>query len=109
MPPLRQPTIRPAFHPPPPPSCPPGDAEENVVSRLKRRMEEARGRGFQVRTVLLDGADPSWCLIGRQRIILLELNQGAAEQLASLEEILRDFRGDAAARGRDRPGPPATP
>lgn len=109
MPPLRQPTIRPGFNPPFDSSCPPGDAEENVVSRLKRRMEEARGRGFQVRTVLLDGADPSWCLIGQQRIILLELNQGAAEQLASLEEILRDFRGDAAARRRDRPDPPTPP
>ena len=65
-------------------------AESNVVERLRRRNRQAWELGFEVRTVLLDGAEPSWCQIGRQKVILLDLTQAAADQLQQLEQILEE-------------------
>ncbi len=63
---------------------------ENVVARLRRANRLAWELGFEVRTVLLDDAEPSWCQIGRQKVILLDLAHPAAEQLAELERILSE-------------------
>lgn len=63
---------------------------ENVVARLRRASRLAWELGFEVRTVLLDDAEPSWCQIGRQKVILLDLAHPAAEQLAELERILAE-------------------
>lgn len=65
-----------------------GTFAENVITRLRRRTRHAQKLGYEVRTVPLDGAEPSWCQIGSRRVILLDLGQPAAEQLQHLEEIL---------------------
>ena len=80
---------------------------ENVVARLKRRLGEARGMGFQVRIEPLDGEQASWCEIAGVPTLFVDLSQTAAEQLQQLEETLAAYlRGQPTS---DRAEPPADP
>tara|TARA_R110002073_G_scaffold46789_7_gene127454 strand:- start:8452 stop:8739 length:288 start_codon:yes stop_codon:yes gene_type:complete len=67
-------------------------ADENVVQRLRRRTQQARDLGFHVRTELLDGQEPSWCMIGKRKTIFIDLAQTAAEQLRQLEESMSEYQ-----------------
>ncbi|TWU40752.1 hypothetical protein [Novipirellula artificiosorum] len=71
--------------------------EENVIERLKRRTNDARTLGFQVRTEYLDGEQATWCMIGKQKTIFMDLSQTAAEQLRQLDESLAEYRSSLAA------------
>lgn len=61
---------------------------DNVVARLQKRCRDAQTYGFEVRTVLLQETEASWCEFGKRKVIFLDLAQTAAEQLDQLEEIL---------------------
>ncbi|TWU36544.1 hypothetical protein Q31b_48250 [Novipirellula aureliae] len=66
--------------------------EANVVERLRRLSSEVKKIGFQLRSEYLDGEQPTWCMIGKQKIIFVDLSQTAAEQLRQLEEALAEYR-----------------
>ncbi len=64
---------------------------ENVVQRLRRRIQDAQRLGFRVRTEWLDDQQASWCEIGGVKTLFVNLSQTAAEQLQQLEESLAAF------------------
>ncbi len=66
-------------------------SEENVVQRLRRRTQEAVKLGFHVRPELLDGQEPSWCMIGKKKVIFIDIAQTAEEQLRQLNETLAQY------------------
>jgi len=74
-----------------PENCTSDKNEENVVERLRRRSLEVRKLGFQLRTEYLDGEQPTWCMIGKQKTIFVDLSQTAAEQLRQLEEAFAEY------------------
>lgn len=63
----------------------------NVVQRLKERIAEVKRMGFRVRTELLDGPTASWCMLGSQKVIFLDLAQSASEQLLQLDEVIASY------------------
>ncbi|QDT07624.1 hypothetical protein K227x_60520 [Rubripirellula lacrimiformis] len=65
----------------------------NVVARLKQRLNQARKAGFKVRMEVLEDEQATWCQVGTTRILFVNLSQTAAEQLAQVEETLREFAG----------------
>ncbi|TWU56852.1 hypothetical protein Poly51_27690 [Rubripirellula tenax] len=65
--------------------------DDTVVARLRRRIRQAKSAGFQVRMEVLDDEQAGWCQVGRTRILFVNLSNTAAEQLAQVEETLRDF------------------
>lgn len=65
--------------------------DQNVVSRLKRRIDEARSLGFKVRMEPLDGEQATWCEIAGVPTLFVDLSQTAAEQLQQLEEALQAY------------------
>lgn len=71
---------------------PPGQDRENIVQRLRRRADEARRMGFEVRAECLEGQHATWCQIGDRRIVFMDLSQSAAEQLQQLDETLASFQ-----------------
>ncbi len=71
---------------------PPAD---NVVARLKQKLDQARAIGFEVRMVVLGDEQPDWCQIGKSRVLFVNLSQTAAEQLVQVEETLADFAASA--------------
>ena len=81
-------------------------ASQNVVSRLKRRVDDARRLGFKVRMEPLDGQQATWCEIAGIPTLFIDLSQTATEQLRQLNETLAAYgihRGeskDAAAADR---------
>lgn len=83
-------------------------ADQNVVSRLKRRVDDARRLGFKVRMEPLDGQQATWCEIAGVPTLFIDLSQTAAEQLRQLNETLvayghhRGERSDAAANDRKK-------
>ena len=66
-------------------------ATDNVVSRLKQRLKEARALGFKVRMELLDEEHASWCEIAGVPTLFVDLSQTAAEQLKQVEETLAGY------------------
>ncbi len=66
-------------------------ANDNVVSRLKQRLKEARSLGFKVRMELLDEEQASWCEIAGIPTLFVDLSQTAAEQLKQVEETLAAY------------------
>lgn len=81
--------------------------EENVVSRLKGRLAEARELGFRVRMEPLDGEQATWCEIAGVPTLFVDLSQTAAEQLQQLEETLSLYmrgRTDGDGSGADGVG-----
>jgi hypothetical protein len=65
--------------------------EENVVARLKRRIDEARMLGFRVRMEPLDGEQATWCEIAGVPTLFVDLSQTAAEQLHQVDEALASY------------------
>ena len=80
-------------------------ANDNVVSRLKQRLKEARALGFKVRMELLDEEHASWCEIAGVPTLFVDLSQTAAEQLKQVEETLAGYL--AASRALQSSGPQA--
>ena len=66
-------------------------SNENVVSRLKQRLSEARSLGFKVRMELLSDEHASWCEIAGVPTLFVDLSQTAAEQLQQVEETLATY------------------
>lgn len=66
---------------------------ENVVVRLRRRLGEARGMGFNVRLEPLEGEQASWCEIAGIPTLFVDLSQTAAEQLQQVEQALAAYLG----------------
>ncbi len=65
--------------------------DQNVVARLKRRIDDARSLGFKVRMEPLDGEQATWCEIAGIPTLFIDLSQTAAEQLRQLEESLTTY------------------
>lgn len=66
-------------------------AADNVVSRLRQRLHDARATGFKVRMEVLDGEQASWCVISGVLTLFVDLSQTASEQLQQVEETLRAY------------------
>ena len=66
-------------------------SNENVVSRLKQRLSDARSLGFKVRMELLDDEHASWCEIAGVPTLFVDVSQTAAEQLQQVEETLATY------------------
>ncbi len=64
---------------------------ENIVQRLRRRINDAKSLGCEVRLEWLDDSQGDWCVVGGKRTIFLDSGQTAAEQLTQLEEILHEI------------------
>ncbi len=67
-------------------------ADQNVVARLKQRIDDARRMGFRVRMEPLDGEEATWCEIAGVPTLFIDLAQTAAEQLRQLDEALANYR-----------------
>ncbi len=67
--------------------------DENVVTRLRRRIREAKAMGFKVRSEWLDDEQATWCEVGGVKTLFVDLSQTAAEQLRQLDETLEAFQG----------------
>ncbi len=65
--------------------------EENVVTRLKQRLGEARAMGFKIRMEPLESEQATWCEIAGVRTLFVDLSQTAAEQLQQVEETLTAY------------------
>ncbi len=70
-------------------------SEINVVQRLKNELQKARSLGFKVRMELLDGEQPSWCVIGGVPTLFVDISHSAAEQLRQVDEILHAYQAQA--------------
>ena len=66
---------------------------ENVVSRLRQRLQEARASVFKVRMEVLDDEQASWCVIAGVLTLFVDLSQTASEQLQQVEETLDTYHG----------------
>ena len=73
----------------------------NVVQRLAERIAQAKRIGFQVRSELLDGAPATWCVLGSQKVIFLDLSHSASEQLLQLNEVLESYRLETSLEASD--------
>lgn len=65
---------------------------ENVVSRLRQRLHDARTTGFKVRMEVLDDEQASWCVISGVLTLFVDLSQTASEQLQQVEETLLAYQ-----------------
>jgi hypothetical protein len=65
--------------------------DQNVVSRLKHKLTEARAIGFKVRMEPLEDEQASWCEIAGVPTLFVDLSQTAAEQLQQVEETLTTY------------------
>ncbi|QDT09077.1 hypothetical protein [Planctomycetes bacterium K23_9] len=70
----------------------------NVVERLNQRIAEVKQMGFRVRTELLDGPAANWCLLGRQKVVFLDLSHSASEQLLQLDESIASYLAQTQAK-----------
>ena len=68
-------------------------AADNVVSRLRQRLHDARASGFKVRMEVLDDEQASWCVISGVLTLFVDLSQTASEQLQQVEETLSAYEG----------------
>ena len=68
---------------------------DNILKRLKSRLDQARADGFKIRMEFLDGEQASWCVIGGIPTIFVDQSQTAAEQLRQLDEILESCAGES--------------
>ncbi|MGB7344353.1 MAG: hypothetical protein WBD20_09075 [Pirellulaceae bacterium] len=66
----------------------------NIVERLKTRIAEVKRMGFRVRTELLDGPAATWCILGGQKVIFLDLSHSANEQLLQLNEAIESYTAE---------------
>ena len=72
-----------------------GTTADNVVTRLRRAIRQAKATGFDVRMEHLGDGQAGWCQVGSKRILFLDASQTAQDQLEELGEALADFRGAA--------------
>jgi hypothetical protein len=86
------------------------NSNENVVSRLRQRLKDARSLGFKVRMELLDDEHASWCEIAGVPTLFVDLSQTAAEQLQQVEETLAAYLDGQAVleAGSPKAGSPKT-
>jgi hypothetical protein len=68
----------------------------NVVQRLDERIAQVKRMGFRVRSELLDGPAATWCILGKQKVIFLDLSQSASEQLIQLDEVVASYLAHSA-------------
>lgn len=66
--------------------------QENVVERLRTKIRNARACGFIVRQELLGSHQSTWCEIGGRKMLFLDAAQPAREQIATIDEVLEDYR-----------------
>ena len=71
--------------------APASSTDQNVVTRLRSRLNDARGLGFRVRMEPLDGEQATWCVIGGVPTLFVDLSQTAAEQLQQVNESLKAY------------------
>jgi hypothetical protein len=83
--------------------------DQNVVARLKQRIDEARRMGFRVRMEPLDGEEATWCEIAGVPTLFVDLAQTAAEQLRQLDEALANYGRIKHAQNDTRERPVANP
>ncbi|HBJ39185.1 MAG TPA: hypothetical protein DDZ51_31450 [Planctomycetaceae bacterium] len=69
--------------------------QENVVERLRSKIRQARASGFIVRQELLGTHQSTWCEIGGRKMLFLDAAQPAREQIATIDEVMADYRADA--------------
>ena len=67
------------------------DFGDNVVVRLKRRIQQAKAAGFTVRLEPLGEGEAGWCQIGSKRMLFLDASQTARDQLDQLSESLQNY------------------
>jgi hypothetical protein len=70
----------------------------NVVQRLDERIAQVKRMGFRVRSELLDGPAATWCVLGKQKVIFLDLSQSASEQLIQLDEVIASYLAHSSAK-----------
>ncbi len=79
--------------------------QENVVERLRTRIRQARASGFIVRQEVLGSHQSTWCEIGGRKMLFLDAAQPAREQIATIDEVMADYRAamarNSAARSAD--------
>ncbi len=68
------------------------ELQQNVVERLRTRIRQARASGFIVRQELLGPHQSTWCEIGGRKMLFLDAAQPAREQIATIDEVLADYR-----------------
>jgi hypothetical protein len=66
--------------------------EGNVVERLRTRIRKAKACGFVVRQELLGSYQSTWCEVGGRKMLFLDAAQPAREQIATIDEVLEDYR-----------------
>lgn len=80
------------------------NSSDNVVSRLKQRLKDARSLGFKVRVELLADEHASWCEIAGVPTLFVDLSQTTSEQLQQVEETLTAYLEGQAALETGSPG-----
>jgi len=75
----------------------------NIVQRLQKRIAEVKRMGFRVRTELLDGPAATWCFLGQQKVIFLDLSHSASEQLLQLDEAIASYETSLASQRSSQP------
>ena len=63
----------------------------NIVERLRKKTEYAWRQGFTIRFELLDGREATWCEIGGNKMIFVDIALTANEQLEQIERTIREF------------------
>ena len=61
---------------------------DTIVQRLKKRIQQAKSLGFEIRNEWLDGLESTWCELGGVQILFLDLSKNAAEQLDQVNEAI---------------------
>lgn len=68
------------------------ELQPNVVERLRTRIRQVRASGFIVRQEVLGPHQSTWCEIGGRKMLFLDAAQPAREQIATIDEVLADYR-----------------
>ncbi len=63
----------------------------NIIERLRLKTEYAWRQGFSVRFEPLDGRDATWCEIGGNKTIFVDIALTASEQLEQIERAIHEF------------------
>jgi hypothetical protein len=65
---------------------------DNIVQRLRSKLNEARSQGFKVRMEFFDEEQASWCVIAGVPTLFIDQSQTATEQLRQLQETLAAYQ-----------------
>ncbi len=77
----------------------------NIIARLNQRIAEVKRMGFEVRTEWLNGPAATWCMIGQQKVIFLDLSQNASEKLLQLNQVIESYNIEMATHQRETSNP----